>query len=115
MIKHHALKSFIAHLSDIPIFYIKYLKTHKVHVYAGAIRQLLYGCVYVRVIILPYIRTHHTITYTKPEMVSIIYRVKSVSHDVNSHVLTSKNNVLGNSRAVDARLLFFTYRHSRPS
>ena len=76
MIKHHALKSFIAHLSDIPIFYIKYLKTHKVHVYAGAIRQLLYGCVYVRVIILPYIRTHHTITYTKPEMVNIIYRVK---------------------------------------
>ena len=34
-------------LSDIPMFYIKYLTMHKVHMHAGAIRQLLYGCAYV--------------------------------------------------------------------
>ena len=34
------------------MFYIKYLTMHKVHMHAGAIRQLLYGCVYVREIIL---------------------------------------------------------------
>ena len=33
------------------MFYINYLTMHKVHMYAGAIRQLLYGCVYVREII----------------------------------------------------------------
>ena len=38
-------------LSDIPMFYIKYLTMHKVHMHAGAIRQLLYGCAYVREII----------------------------------------------------------------
>ena len=41
----------IAPLSDIPIFYIKYLTMHKLHKHAGAIRQLLYGCAYVREII----------------------------------------------------------------
>ena len=41
----------IAPLSDISMFYFKYLTTHKVHMHAGAIRQLLYGCVYVREII----------------------------------------------------------------
>ena len=30
----------IAPLSDIPMFYIKYLTMHKVHTHAGAIRQL---------------------------------------------------------------------------
>ena len=43
--------SFIAPLSDIPMFYIKYLTMHKVHMHAGVIRQLLYGCAYVREII----------------------------------------------------------------
>ena len=34
------------------MFYIiKYLTMHKVHMHAGAIRQLLYGCAYVRDII----------------------------------------------------------------
>ena len=33
------------------MFYIRYLTMHKVHMYAGAIRQLLYGCAYVREII----------------------------------------------------------------
>ena len=33
------------------MFYIKYLIMHKVHMHAGAIRQLLYGCAYVREII----------------------------------------------------------------
>ena len=42
---------FIAPLSDIPKFYIKHLTMHKVHMHAGAIRQLLYCCVYVREII----------------------------------------------------------------
>ena len=41
----------IAPLSDIPMFYIKYLTMHKVYIHAGAIRQLLYGCAYVREII----------------------------------------------------------------
>ena len=49
-----------------------YLTMHKVHMHAGAIRQLLYGCAYIREIIhslsswiiFPYIRTNHTITYT---------------------------------------------------
>ena len=45
----------IAPLSDIPMFYIKYLTMHKVHMHAGAIllRQLLYACAYVREIIHP--------------------------------------------------------------
>ena len=54
----------IAPLSDIPMFYIKYLTMHKVHMHAGAIRQLLFGCASVLEIILPYIRTNHTIIYT---------------------------------------------------
>ena len=33
------------------MFYIKYLTMHKVHMHAGAIRQLLFGCAYVREII----------------------------------------------------------------
>ena len=41
----------IALLSDIPIFYNKYLTMHKVHMHADAKRQLLYGCAYVREII----------------------------------------------------------------
>ena len=36
-------KYFIAPLSDIPMFYIRYLAIHKVHMHTGAIRQLLYG------------------------------------------------------------------------
>ena len=40
---------FIAYLSDIPMFYIKYLTMYKVHMHAGAIRKLLYGCEYVRI------------------------------------------------------------------
>ena len=30
------------------MFYIRYLTMHKVHMHAGAIRQLLYGCAFVR-------------------------------------------------------------------
>ena len=33
------------------MFDIKYLTMYKVHMYAGAIRQLFYGCAYVREII----------------------------------------------------------------
>ena len=33
----------IAPLSDIQMFYIKYLTMHKVHMHTGSIRQLLYG------------------------------------------------------------------------
>ena len=46
-----AISIVITPLSDIPMFYIKYLTMHKVHVHASAIRQLLYGCAYVRKII----------------------------------------------------------------
>ena len=60
----------IAPLSDIRMFYIRYLTMHKVHIHAGAINQLVYGCAHVREIIHslklmdypPYIRTNHTIT-----------------------------------------------------
>ena len=33
------------------MFYIKYLTMHNVHMYVGAIGQLLFGCAYVREII----------------------------------------------------------------
>ena len=63
---------FITPLSGIPMFYIKYLTMHKVYMHAGAIRQLLYGCVYVREIIhslklvdyLPVHNINHRITNT---------------------------------------------------
>ena len=45
------LKFLIAPLSDIPIYYIKYLTMHKVQMHAGARRQLLYGYAYVLEII----------------------------------------------------------------
>ena len=45
------LKVFIALLSNFPTFYIKHFTMHKEHTRAGAIRQLLYGCAYVREII----------------------------------------------------------------
>ena len=38
----------IALLSDIPMFYIKYLTMYNLYMHAGAIRKLLYGCAYVR-------------------------------------------------------------------
>ena len=49
------------------MFYIKYLTMHKVHMHVGAIRQLLYGCAYVREIthslklvdLLPYVVHTH--------------------------------------------------------
>ena len=47
----HQYKHFIAPLSDIPMFYIKYFTMHKVQLHAGAIRHLLYGYAYVPEII----------------------------------------------------------------
>ena len=44
---------FITPLSDIQIFYIKYLTVYNVHIHAGAKRKLLYVCAYVREIIHP--------------------------------------------------------------
>ena len=41
----------IVPLSDIPMFYIKYLAMYKVHMHTGAIRKLLYSCVCVLEII----------------------------------------------------------------
>ena len=38
------------------MFYIKYLTLHEVHMHAGAIRQLLYGCAYIRDIPMFYIK-----------------------------------------------------------
>ena len=68
------LSLIIAPLSDIPMFYIKYmyLTMYKVQRHADVIRQLLYGCAYVREIILslklvdyPPVHTHKRyITYT---------------------------------------------------
>ena len=47
----HLITVLIAHLNDIPMFYIKYLTMHKVHMHADAIRLVLYGCAYVQEII----------------------------------------------------------------
>ena len=63
---------FIAPLNDIQMCYIKYLTMDKMHMHAGAIRELLYGYAYVREIIhslklvdyLPVHTHNHTITYT---------------------------------------------------
>ena len=44
-------KQIMAPLSDIPMFYTKYLTMCKVHIHAGTIRKLLYGCAYVWAII----------------------------------------------------------------
>ena len=49
--KRHALDKLIAPFSDVPMFYIKYLTMYKVHMHAGAIRKLLFGFVFVRMII----------------------------------------------------------------
>ena len=46
-----SIKQCIEPLSDIPMFCIKYLIMHNVHMHAGGIRQLLYGRAYVREII----------------------------------------------------------------
>ena len=46
-----AVTDIIAPLNDIPMFYIKYLTMHKGHMHAGAKKQLLYDCAYVREII----------------------------------------------------------------
>ena len=53
----HAVKYIIASLSDIQMFYIKYLTMCKENMHAGAIRTLLYA-------IFPYIRTNHSMLYT---------------------------------------------------
>ena len=58
------LNYIMAPLSDIPMFYIKYLTKHKVHMYAGAIRQLLYGCAYVREIIHSLKLVHYPLVHT---------------------------------------------------
>ena len=44
-------KRLIAPLSDIRMVYIRYLTMHKVHMHAGAIKQLLYGCAHVQEVI----------------------------------------------------------------
>ena len=43
MSQKYITKDIIALLSDISMFYVKYLIMHKVHMHAAAIRQLLYG------------------------------------------------------------------------
>ena len=44
-----ALKTIIAPLNNMPMFYFKYRTMYKVHVHAaGANRKLLYDCAYVR-------------------------------------------------------------------
>ena len=65
-------KKTIVPLTDISMLYIKYLTMYKVHMHAGAIRKLVYGCTCVREIIhslklvdyLPVQSTNQTITYT---------------------------------------------------
>ena len=44
------------------MFYIKYLTIYKVHMHAGGIRKLLYGCAYVPSVreIFLYIRINYT-------------------------------------------------------
>ena len=40
IVRHCLITTMFAPLSDIPMFYIKYLTMHKVHMHAGAIRQV---------------------------------------------------------------------------
>ena len=62
----YTLISIIVFLSDILVFRILYLSEHKVQMHARAIRQLWYGCAYLREIIhsLKLVDYLHTITYT---------------------------------------------------
>ena len=67
-------------LSDISMFYIKYPTVCKVHMHAGAIRNLLYGCAYVREIIhsLKFVDYHPVYTHKLYNNlhVCIIFRTK---------------------------------------
>ena len=66
---------FIAHLSYIPMFTINNLTMHKVHMYAGAIRKLLYGCVL-------YSRTYaHSIQYNTCIMALLSFPYKWTMHN----------------------------------
>ena len=39
----------LTHFIDIPMFNVKYVEVHEVHMYADAIRTVLYGvCLYIR-------------------------------------------------------------------
>ena len=74
----HSIKENIyilfAPLSNIPMLYIKYLTAYKVHMHAGAIRKLLYGCVYVREIkLVAYLPVHTHKPYTYLNMYTSSY------------------------------------------
>ena len=80
-----SVNAIIAPLSDIPMFYANYLTMHNVHMHADAIKQLLYGCVYIREIIhslklvdYPPVHTH------KP------YNNLHLYHDVAHNVLVEQ-------------------------
>ena len=71
------------------MLYIKYLTIHKVHMHAGAIRQLLYGCAYVRKIInslklvdYPPVHTHKP--YNNLHFLSVMTSVFSL--DTNNQI-----------------------------
>ena len=75
-----ANKLFYCTLSDIPMFYIKYLTMQKVHMHAGAKRQLLYGCAYVREIIhslklVDYLPIHTHKPYNNLVNIRIVYKM----------------------------------------
>ena len=71
------------------MFYIKYLTIHKVHMCAGAIRQLLYDCAYVREIIHPlklvdYPPVHMHKPYNNLHLLSVMTSV--FSPDTNNQI-----------------------------
>ena len=66
----------IAPLSDIPMLYTKYLTLYKVQMRAGAIRKLIYGCTFVRVIIhelklVDYLPVHTHSTHVSAEFLKL--------------------------------------------
>ena len=56
------------------MFFIKYLTIHKVHMHAGAIWQLLYGCGYVREDI-TLAKAHELSSRTNHTITKLIFRI----------------------------------------
>ena len=67
------------------MFYIKYLTMHKVHMHAGAIRQLLYGCAYVGEIIHSLKLVDYPPVHTHKPYKNLTYNMEVV-HDKYMHL-----------------------------
>ena len=71
------------------MFYIKYFTIHKVHMHAGAIRQSLYSCAYVREIIhslklVDYLPVHTNTPYKNLHIKQCSIKF-AISHTIEEH------------------------------